>query len=81
MSTQSQTAIEIVTFYKKEFEGIDAERLILHRNMMTDLLKGKCTINSIHDVILYFQNNLPVLDLLPGIKKLLIIFLTIPKSY
>ncbi len=81
--TQNATvATEIITFYRDEFgcEGIDAERLILHRDMMLDLLKDKCTINSIHDVLLYFQDNLPALDILPAVKTLLIIFLTLPVS-
>lgn len=57
----TQTATEIIMFYKEklEHERNYAERLILHRDMMLDLLNFKCTITSIHDIVLYFKNNVP----------------------
>lgn len=79
---KTESPEKIMSFYKTE--NFDADRLTLHRDMIYDLMKNDPLKygepKSLGGVVKFLRENLNTLQLVPEMKKLICILLTIPTS-
>ena len=72
----SDNVSEILKFYGN---NIDADRLLLHRDMLFDIMQSKHVVAScLSDIVTFLRDNPNVRVLLPELVKLVRIVLTVP---